>query len=139
MQLQRDAEQRLQGYASAIRNGPTVDLSAQNLGDAGFVYIADTIAFNDRFLPPPLPAPMLSEPHSVVHKQAEIIDATTEPLRSFCLQLLRAQKCINCQSALVRRGTRTLAFLKTGAASVQLRVHWALAGPEACMRYAEAG
>lgn len=47
-QLQREATQRLNEFMGQIRNQPSVDLSAKNLGEEGCSYVAEALAFNDR-------------------------------------------------------------------------------------------
>jgi hypothetical protein len=47
-QLQREATQRLNEMMDELRVGPSVDLSAKNLGDEGCAYVIEALAFNDR-------------------------------------------------------------------------------------------
>ena len=49
-QLQRESAARLNGFIDELRSGGKVDLSAKNLGEEGTAYIAEGLAFNDRFL-----------------------------------------------------------------------------------------
>ena len=49
-QLQRDSAARLNGFIDELRSGGKVDLSAKNLGEEGTAYIAEGLAFNDRFV-----------------------------------------------------------------------------------------
>lgn len=45
--LARESQQRLADYMSILRGSQTADLSAKNLGDEGFAYIIDALAFNE--------------------------------------------------------------------------------------------
>lgn len=47
-QLQREATTRLNEFMDILRNQPSADLSAKNLGEEGCAYIAEALAFNDR-------------------------------------------------------------------------------------------
>ena len=47
-QLQREATARLGEFMDILRNQPSADLSAKNLGEEGCAYIAEALAFNDR-------------------------------------------------------------------------------------------
>jgi hypothetical protein len=49
-QLQRESAARLNGFIDELRSGGKVDLSAKNLGEEGTAYIAEGLAFNDRFV-----------------------------------------------------------------------------------------
>lgn len=44
--LQRDAQVRLNDFCDRLRNLPSVDLSAQNLGEEGTAYVIEALAFN---------------------------------------------------------------------------------------------
>jgi NLR family CARD domain-containing protein 3 len=48
--LAREHQARLQDFIAQIRNQSSVDLSGKNLGDQGFAFIIDSLAFNDRAL-----------------------------------------------------------------------------------------
>lgn len=47
-QLQKEAMGRLNVMMDELRNSPSADLSAKNLGEEGAAYIAEALAFNDR-------------------------------------------------------------------------------------------
>ena len=47
-QLQKESAARLNEMMDEIRNAPSADLAAKNLGEEGCAYIAEALAFNDR-------------------------------------------------------------------------------------------
>ena len=52
-QFAKESQQRLNDFLSQLRNQPTVDLSAKNLGggeDEGFCYVVDALSFNERLV-----------------------------------------------------------------------------------------
>eukprot|EP00884_Botryococcus_braunii_P001809 jgi/Botrbrau1/11629/Bobra.0209s0020.1 len=46
--LQKEAEVRLSGLMTDLRTSEVADLSAKNLGEEGFAYVCEALAFNDR-------------------------------------------------------------------------------------------
>lgn len=61
-QLQRESAQRLNGFMDELRGGGKVDLSAKNLGEEGCAYVAEALAFNDRWV-------ALGAPDALAHAQ----------------------------------------------------------------------
>ncbi len=55
-QLQKEAMGRLGVMMDELRNSPSADLSAKNLGEEGTAYVAEALAFNDRCGGPGAPA-----------------------------------------------------------------------------------
>ena len=53
-QLQKEAMGRLNVMMDELRNSPSADHSAKNLGDEGTAYISEALAFNDRCAHPPV-------------------------------------------------------------------------------------
>lgn len=53
-QFAKESQQRLNEFLSQLRNQPTADLSAKNLGggekDEGFCYVVDALSFNERLV-----------------------------------------------------------------------------------------
>jgi Ran GTPase-activating protein (RanGAP) involved in mRNA processing and transport len=52
-QFAKESQQRLNDFLSQLRNQPTADLSAKNLGggeDEGFCYVVDALSFNERLV-----------------------------------------------------------------------------------------
>ena len=47
-QLQKESAARLNEMMDELRNAPSADLAAKNLGEEGCAYIAEALAFNDR-------------------------------------------------------------------------------------------
>ena len=50
-QLQKESMGRLNVMMDELRNSPSADHSAKNLGDEGTAYISEALAFNDRCAP----------------------------------------------------------------------------------------
>lgn len=51
-QLQKESMGRLNVMMDELRNSPSADHSAKNLGDEGTAYISEALAFNDRYAQP---------------------------------------------------------------------------------------
>lgn len=47
--LQKEAQERLQGFMQQLRGSQAADLSGKRLQDEGLCYICEAIAFNDRW------------------------------------------------------------------------------------------
>ena len=47
--LQKEAQERLQGFMQQLRGSHAADLSGKRLQDEGLCYICEAIAFNDRW------------------------------------------------------------------------------------------
>ena len=48
--LQKEGRQRLEDFCDRLRSLPSVDLSAQNLGEEGSAYVIEALAFNQACL-----------------------------------------------------------------------------------------
>ena len=49
--LQRESTERLNGFMEELRSEASANLSAKNLGNEGTAYVADALAYNDRWVP----------------------------------------------------------------------------------------